>query len=67
MYGAEVLTKIREMDPQARVIVATADIQSATADQVKSAGAVGLLNKPVGREKLATALQTVFGGGVLWN
>ncbi|HEY4299995.1 MAG TPA: response regulator [Candidatus Didemnitutus sp.] len=67
MYGADVLVKMREMNPKARVIIATADIQSATADQVKSAGAVGLINKPVAREKLATALHTVFQGGELWN
>jgi two-component system chemotaxis response regulator CheY len=67
MYGADVLVKIREMNPAAKVLVATADIQAATADQVKTAGAVGLLNKPVGRDKLALALATVFEGGHLWS
>ena len=37
MYGTEVLAKIREINPDARVIVATADIQTSTAEQVKAA------------------------------
>ncbi|HVU16598.1 MAG TPA: response regulator [Candidatus Didemnitutus sp.] len=67
MYGADVLVKMREINPEAKVIIATADVQNATAAQVRSAGAVGLINKPVGRDKLATALHTVIEGGHLWN
>lgn len=67
MYGVEVLAKLREMDPLVRVVVATADIQSSTADQVKAAGAAGMLNKPINKAKLATALETVLGGGQTWN
>src|SRR5215212_8128807 len=46
MYGIEVLTKLREMDPQARVIVASADIQSSTRELVRSGGASAFINKP---------------------
>jgi two-component system, chemotaxis family, chemotaxis protein CheY len=67
MYGLEVLAKIREMDPAARVIVATADIQTTTADQVKAAGAKGILNKPVNRQQLAATIQLVMAGGHTWN
>lgn len=67
MYGLEVLAKLREMDPAARVIVATADIQTTTADQVKAAGAKGILNKPVNRQQLAAAIQLVMAGGHTWN
>lgn len=67
MYGTEVLTKIREMNPDARVIVATADIQQSTADQVKAAGAAGILNKPINKAKLTAALTTVLAGGNTWN
>jgi two-component system, chemotaxis family, chemotaxis protein CheY len=67
MYGLEVLAKIREMDPDARVIVATADIQTTTADQVKAAGAKGILNKPVNRQQLAATIQLVRAGGDTWN
>ena len=67
MYGTEVLAKIREMNPDARVIVATADIQQSTADQVKAAGAAGILNKPINKAKLTAALTTVLAGGNTWN
>jgi two-component system chemotaxis response regulator CheY len=46
MYGIDVLNKLREMDPEARVIVATADIQSSTHAMVKDAGACGFITKP---------------------
>ena len=39
MYGHDVLTKLREMDPNARVIIATADIQHSSRDLVESSGA----------------------------
>ena len=67
MYGLEVLAKLREMDPDARVIVATADIQTTTADQAKAAGAKGILNKPVNRQQLAATIQLVRAGGDTWN
>jgi two-component system chemotaxis response regulator CheY len=67
MYGLEVLAKIREMNPAARVIVATADIQKSTADQVKAAGAMGILNKPINRQVLTEALKRVLDGGDTWN
>lgn len=56
MYGLEVLTKIREMNPDARVIVATADIQQTTHDQARAAGAKTVLNKPVNRDALDQAV-----------
>src|SRR5688572_26604744 len=43
MYGIEVLAKMREINPAAKIVVATADIQQSTADQVRAAGAKGLL------------------------
>ena len=46
MYGLEVLAKLREMDPKALVIVATADIQSSTRKMVDEAGALAFVNKP---------------------
>ena len=67
MYGTEVLAKLREMDPAVRVVVATADIQSSTAEQVRSAGAAGILNKPINKAQLGAALKTVLEGGQTWN
>jgi two-component system chemotaxis response regulator CheY len=41
MGGLEVLQKLRENDSQARVIVATADIQNATREMAEQAGSRG--------------------------
>jgi two-component system chemotaxis response regulator CheY len=46
MYGIDVLNKLREMDKDARVIVASADIQSSTHSMVREAGAYGFITKP---------------------
>ena len=46
MYGLEVLSKLREMDPDARVVVLSADIQSSSRELVQAAGAAGFLTKP---------------------
>jgi two-component system, chemotaxis family, chemotaxis protein CheY len=62
MYGLEVLTKLREMDPDARVIVVSADIQSSSQEMVHAAGASGFLNKPVNREDLLEVIQRVLEG-----
>lgn len=67
MYGVDVLNKMRELNPAARVIIATADVQQSTADQVRAAGAKGIMNKPVTREKLKSILDTVLEGGEQWN
>jgi two-component system, chemotaxis family, chemotaxis protein CheY len=67
MYGLDVLAKIREMNPTARVIVVTADIQKSTQDQVRAAGASGFINKPVNRQKLTDAVSKVLDGGDSWN
>jgi two-component system, chemotaxis family, chemotaxis protein CheY len=63
MYGIDVLTKLREMDPQARVIVASADIQSSTRDLVKIGGASAFINKPFTSEKILNIVSQVLEGG----
>lgn len=45
--GLEVLARIRKVDPQARVIISTADIQTSTRSLAEEAGASGFINKPV--------------------
>jgi two-component system, chemotaxis family, chemotaxis protein CheY len=67
MYGLEVLQKLKELNPSLPVVVATADIQRSTRDQVKEAGAVALVNKPVNKEELAEVLELVWKGGTTWN
>jgi two-component system chemotaxis response regulator CheY len=60
MYGLDVLKKLRELDPKARVIVASADIQETTKDMVKTAGADAYINKPLSPEKVLEALESVL-------
>jgi CheY-like chemotaxis protein len=67
MYGLEVLTKFKELNPALPVIVATADIQRSTRDQVKEAGAAAMVNKPVNKDELADVLATVLAGGTVWT
>ncbi|HEY1764192.1 MAG TPA: response regulator [Opitutaceae bacterium] len=67
MYGLEVLMKMLQLNPEVRVIVATADIQRTTAEEAKAAGAKGIINKPMNRRKLVEAVNTVMAGGEVWN
>jgi two-component system chemotaxis response regulator CheY len=67
MYGLEVLTRFRELNPQLPVIIATADIQKSTRELVRAAGASAMINKPVNKEELASVLETVLSGGVAWS
>lgn len=67
MYGLEVLTKLRELNPEVKVIVATADIQQSTQDQVKAAGAAAFINKPVNRKALAELVTRILAGEAVWN
>jgi two-component system chemotaxis response regulator CheY len=67
MTGMEVLVKLREMDKDARVIVATADIQSATRAEAETKGACEVINKPFTRDRVFSALQNVLNGGSACN
>ncbi len=67
MYGLEVLQKLKEMNPSLPVIVATADIQRTTRDQVKEAGAAAMINKPVNKDELVETLDLVWKGETAWN
>ena len=60
MYGLEVLSKLRELDPHARVIVLSADIQTSSRQMVNDAGAAAFLNKPVTPDDLLNAVNTAL-------
>jgi two-component system chemotaxis response regulator CheY len=45
-HGLEVPSELRTLDPEARVVVASADIQRATRDEALAAGAGGFASKP---------------------
>jgi two-component system chemotaxis response regulator CheY len=65
MYGLEVLSKLREMDGQARVVVASADIQSSTRTLAEDAGACAVIHKPLVASEVLEALEKALGGPVL--
>lgn len=67
MSGFEVLEKIREMDPAAKVVVATADIQSSTREMTRQGGAMGFVNKPFVGEQMIRTVADVLGGASQWN
>ena len=56
MYGLEVLGKLREMDPTARVIVVSADIQKPSRELAATAGARNFLTKPLDKSHLLDAV-----------
>jgi two-component system chemotaxis response regulator CheY len=63
MYGLDVLVKLREMDPQALVVVASADIQSSTRKMVDEAGALGFINKPFVSEPVLATVEAALAKG----
>src|SRR5687767_9097596 len=63
MYGLDVLVKLREMDRDARVVVASADIQSSTRTMVDEAGALGFINKPFVPEQVVAAVEAAIQQG----
>lgn len=67
MYGIDVLNKLREMDPEARVIIASADIQSSTRDMVEAGGAQAFIYKPFTGEMVLKTVNLVLEGGRQWS
>src|SRR5215211_4279794 len=63
MYGLDVLVKLREMDPGALVVVASADIQSSTRQMVDEAGALAFINKPFVSEQVIAAVAAALAKG----
>ena len=58
--GQEVLTRLREMDPAARVIVISADVQRTTELAVMAAGARRFVGKPVEAQRLIGVVTEVL-------
>jgi two-component system chemotaxis response regulator CheY len=67
MYGLDVLEKLREMDPGARVIVVSADVQTSSRDMVQAAGASGFINKPAPPAEVLAMIEQVMKGAAPWN
>lgn len=64
MYGLDVLVKLREMDPKALVVVASADIQSSTRKMADEAGALGFIHKPFLPEQVIASVKAALAEGV---
>ncbi len=62
MTGMDVLSKLRELDVGARVVVATADIQSSTHGLVKEGGAYGFITKPFVADQVVGAVNAAMEG-----
>ena len=62
MYGLEVIQKLRELDPDARIVVVSADIQTSSQDLAGEAGAAGFINKPFDRADILSALDAALAG-----
>lgn len=57
MNGFEALETIRDLDPDAVVIVSTADIQEKVIQRVKDLGALYTMKKPPSKKSLLEALE----------
>ena len=60
MDGLQVLIELRRQHPHARVIIATADLQRATRDEVMAAGACAVVNKPFSPEEVIRAVDSAL-------
>jgi len=58
--GLEVLQKILELDPQAKIIMATADLQDLTIKFTKEVGAFGYVTKPFVKEKVLETIHQIL-------
>jgi two-component system chemotaxis response regulator CheY len=67
MYGLDVLSKLRELDPGARVVVMSADVQTSSRQMVQAAGASGFLTKPAAPDDLLAAIERACTGGSSWS
>ncbi len=64
MTGLEAILKIREEDPDARILVLTSSAEEAKVSAVIKAGAMGYLLKDSSADDLALAIQNVHRGNV---
>lgn len=61
--GLDVLRRLREMDPEARIIVVSADVQRTTERLVLDSGAMRFIGKPAGPEQLLDTIGELLGAG----
>ena len=66
MYGLDVLEKLRQLDPLAKVVVVSADVQTSSQQLVDEAGAKAFITKPFDREEIIGTLKAVLEGTSQW-
>ena len=62
LNGLDVLKQLRAMDPAARVVMATADVQSSTREIAMASGAAGFVTKPLNGEAILAAVAAAMEG-----
>ena len=62
MYGLDVLEKLRQLDPLAKVVVVSADVQTSSQQLVDQAGAKAFITKPFDRDEVIGTLKAVLEG-----
>jgi two-component system, chemotaxis family, chemotaxis protein CheY len=62
MNGLEVLRQLRAIDPAARVVMATADVQTSTRELALAGGAVGFVTKPLNGDAILAAVAAAVEG-----
>ena len=60
MYGLDVLSKLRELDPAVKVIVVSADVQTSSHDLVADAGASGFVVKPFEADEIVAKVTSTL-------
>ncbi len=63
--GLEVLQKIQQLDANADVVIASADIQKSTQAEAKSAGARGYITKPFNPQQVLETVSRALSGEVV--
>jgi two-component system chemotaxis response regulator CheY len=60
MYGLDVLSKLRELDPMAKVIVVSADVQTSSHTLVADAGASAFVVKPFEPDEIVAIVNSTL-------
>jgi two-component system, chemotaxis family, chemotaxis protein CheY len=60
MHGLDVLTQLKNINPDVRVIVGTADVQDFSRVQAEELGAAAYITKPFTPESIKTAVDTAL-------
>jgi two-component system chemotaxis response regulator CheY len=62
MSGLEVLRQLRMLDPAARVVMATADVQNSTRELAMEGGAIAFVTKPLVADVVLQAVAAALEG-----